>query len=144
MQNSTPVSLLKELRETAAIMCYNHCFSLLMISSSEFQHKIFNMYYGDEDINITSQVKLIYTSKLTWKNLHRWIQTVVTNAEEDILSEINGSQSIILVLHSDLLAHNSYIQCISETHFNTVMFMCLTKNLTKERFSRWFLLNLCK
>ena len=62
-QKNTPASLLKQLRATAAIACYDHAFGLPTMPSSEFQAKLVNMYHGNEDLNIISQVDLMCGAK---------------------------------------------------------------------------------
>ena len=57
-QKSTPASLLKQLRATSALMCYDYVFGLPTMPSHKLQRKLFNMYHGSDDLNMVSQVNL--------------------------------------------------------------------------------------
>ena len=129
-QQSRPASLLKQLRATAALMCYDHCFSLLTMPSVEFQRKIFDMYHGDEDKNMTSQVEFVCAGKRMYSKLHQHHHTMVTNAEEGIYVNISN-ESKTLMLHPALLEYENHIQYITGKYFNPKMLMSSTKTLSK-------------
>lgn len=81
-QKSTPVFLLKQLRATAALMCYDYIFGLPTMPNLELQRKIYNMYHGSSDLNMISQVDLMCEGKGNYKNLYNSIQTIVTNNDK--------------------------------------------------------------
>ena len=45
-QRSIPASILKQLRATAATMCYDYVFDGPTLPMHEMQLKLFNMYHG--------------------------------------------------------------------------------------------------
>ena len=62
-QKYVPTALLQQLRATAAVLCYDYCFGLPLMPSTEFQRKLYNMYHGNEDMHIISQVELMCNGK---------------------------------------------------------------------------------
>ena len=91
-QKATPVVLLKQLRATAAVVCYDKCFGLPSMPSSEFQRKVYNMYNGNEDLNIMSQVKLMCKGKGGYSEMYQMVQTLVITNDADV--DDNGNSSI--------------------------------------------------
>ena len=99
-QKSTPASILKQLRATAAVMCYDHCYGLHTMPTTELQRKMFNMYHGVEDLNILSQVEIMCAGKAAFSHLFNSIQTVITNTEPKISDDCEMTNpSKLLVLH---------------------------------------------
>ena len=77
-QKAVPASLLKQLRATAAVICYNYCFGQPSMPSSKFQRKLYNMYHGNEEFNIFSQVDLMCSGKGRYSDMYQTVQTLVT------------------------------------------------------------------
>ena len=147
LQKSTPASLLKQLRATAAMVCYDHLFAMPTMPLQELQRKLFNMYHGNEELNIVSQVELMCDGKGTFSHMYNIIQTVVTNTDHEANTETgaqNGS-SRSLILHPSLFEYESHIQYTSGLHFNAAMLKSSTKKLNEDnKCSGRFLLDLCK
>ena len=141
-QKTTPAALLKQLRATAAIMCYDHVFGLPTMVASEFQAKMINMYHGNEDLNIVSQVDLMCGGKGKYMNMYNIVQTVVTNPDAET-NESGDHPSSKLVLCPALLSFDTHIRYISGDHFTSSMLKCPTKALTKKCSGR-FLFELSK
>ena len=145
LQRATPASILKQLRATAALMCFDHIFGLPTMPITEMQRKLYNMYHGNEELNIVSQVELMCGGKGAFSEMFNVIQTVVTNPEADVNTESSDtSQSRSLVLHPALCQYQSHIQYTSGTHFTAAMLKCSTKKVTEDKCSGRFLLDLCK
>ena len=70
-QKAVPASLLKQLLATAAVMCFDHCMTVNTMSTPEFQKRIFNMYHGNADLNIISQLDLLLNGKGIYSPLYR-------------------------------------------------------------------------
>ena len=82
-QRSIPASILKQLCDTAATMCYDYVFGGPTLPMHEMQLKLFNMYHGCDDLNMVSQGDLLRNGKGNYSNLYNVIQTVVMNTDED-------------------------------------------------------------
>lgn len=75
-QKTTPAYPLKQLRATAAVLCYDHAFGLPIMPSSEFKAKLMNMY-------LVSQVDLMCGGKGKYMNMYNMVQSVVTNPDAE-------------------------------------------------------------
>ena len=73
LQKATPAYLLKQLKATAALMCYNHVFSFTNMPTQELHSKIYNIYDGNEDLNMISQVELMYEGKDAYSNMYNCV-----------------------------------------------------------------------
>ena len=144
-QKSIPASLLKQLRATAALMCYDDLFGQPTMPMQELQRKIYNMYHGNEDLNMISQVDMMCDGKGSYSHMYSIVQTVVTNAEEDVNNDTaSTSSSRSLVLHPSLLAYDTHIQYAFRVHYIPLMLKASTKSLNKDRCTGRFLMDLCK
>ena len=76
-QKAVPAALLKQLRATAALLTYDHLFGQPTMSSTSFQRKLYNMYHGHEDLNIVSQLELMYQGQGRYSEMFiRFIQLI--------------------------------------------------------------------
>ena len=110
----------------------------------EIQRKLYNMYHGNDDLNMVSQIKMLCEGKSNYKNLYSSVQTVLTNNDEDINSTTASSSSKLLVLHQALSGYDAHMQYTTMLHYTPTMLKCPIKNLNKEKCSGQFLLDLCK
>lgn len=143
-QKQTPASLLKQLRATAAVICYDHCYGLPSMPITEFQRKLQNMYHGNEDLNLVSQVDLMLEGKGKYANMYQVVQTIVTATTPETSSNEIALPPTKLVLCPALLAFDTHIRYISKEHFTSKMLKCPTKTLSIETCSGRFLLDLSK
>jgi hypothetical protein len=143
-QRSTPASLLKQLRATAAVMCYDHLFGQPTMPATEFQHKLYNTYHGNEDLNIVSQLELMFNAKGQYSNMYQTVHTINTSKDADISEEGHTPITNQLALSPVLLNFDMHIRYLSGEHFTIPMLQCPTKSLTKELCTGRFLLDLSK
>ena len=143
-QKAVPASLLKQLRATAAVLCYDYCFGLPSMPLSEFQRKVGNLYHGNEDSNMISQVELMCNGKGLYSDMYQLIQTLVTNNDSELGDGTISSTPGCLVLSPVLLNFDTHIRYVSGEHFTIPMLRCPTKTLTKELCTGRFILDLAK
>ena len=144
-QKSITASLLKQLRATAALMCYDDLFGQPTMPMQELQRKIYNMYHWNEDLNMISQVDMMCDGKGSYSHMYSIVQTVVTNAEVDVNNDTaSTSSSRSLVLYPSVLAYDTHIQYASGVHYIPLMLKASTKSLNKDRCTGRFLMDLCK
>ena len=143
-QKAVPASLLKQLRATAAVICYNYCFGQPSMPSSKFQRKLYNMYHGNEEFNIFSQVDLMCSGKGRYSDMYQTVQTLVTTDSVELGNDATSSAASQLVLSPVLLNFDTHIWYVSGEHFSPAMLRCPTKTLTKELCSGRFLIDLSK
>ena len=143
-QRSTPASLLKQLRATAAVMCYDHLFGQPTMPASEFQRKLYNMYHGNEDLNIVSQIELMFNAKGRYSQMYQTVHTLNTLKDVEISKEANAPITNQLALSPVLLNFDFHIRYVSGEHFTVPMLQCPTKTVTKELCTGRFLLDLSK
>ena len=126
-QKAVPASLLKQLRATAAVLCYDHCFGLPSMPLSEFERKISNLYHGNEDSNIISQVELMCNGEGLYSEMYQMIQTLVTNNDSELGDGTISSTPGHLVLSPVLLKFDTHIRYVSSEHFTIPMHRCPKK-----------------
>ena len=143
-QKATPESLLKQLRATAAVMCYDPYFGLPSMPLSEFQRKMFDMYNGNEDLNIVSQFELSCGGKGHYYEIYQTMQTLVTSTDARVRDNENSSAGSQLVLSPMLLNFDIHIRYVSCEHFSQEILQCPPKTLTNNRCSGRFLVDLSK
>ena len=80
-QKSFPVAILKQLHATVVVMCLDYCLNLNTMSTAELQKRIYNMFHGQIDLNILSQVELLFNGKSYYASLYRHIEGV--NLDQD-------------------------------------------------------------
>ena len=117
-------------------MCYDHIFGSDSMSIHKMQRKVYNMYHGNEEMNVLSQIELLYSGKGTYSSLYHTLQPLITSADDISVSKGSGSPSLIL--------HAAHIQYFAGKNFTADMLKCPTKFMTGEKCSGRFLLHLSK
>ena len=143
-QKSVPASLLKQLRATAAVICYDYLFGQPTMPATEFQRKLYNMYHGNEDLNIASQLDLMLAGKNQYSEMYKNVQTLNISNNADVQNDSTKPIANELALSPVLLNFDNHIRYVCGEHFNSAMLRCPTKTLTKEFCTGRFLLDLCK
>ena len=100
-QKGVPAALLKQLQATAAIMCLHYCLNLNTMNTPELQKRMYNMYHGNTDLNIVSQVDLLYNGKTNYAALYHEKESVNLdkNAEPAKSQEVNSKKALISALN---------------------------------------------
>ena len=120
LQKSTPYGLLKQLKATAALMCYDHKFGQETTKSADMNSTLYNMYNGNEDLNMVCQVDLMCNGKGLYRNMYNVVKNIVVTNTEGGVNTDNMSASLDknLVLYPALMGYDSHIQFTSGLHFN--------------------------
>ena len=141
-QKLVPASLLNQFRATAAVMCYDHVFGSDTMPHQEMQRKVFDMYHGNEEANVLSQVEMMCSGKGAYSSMYHKLQPIITCPDDISVSEGSGSPS--LILHPALLGYDGHIQYIPGKNYTADMLKSPTKSMTGEKCSGRFLLDLSK
>ena len=143
-QKAVPAALLKQLRATAALLSYDHLFGQPTMSSTSFQRKLYNMYHGHEDLNIVSQLELMYQGQGRYSEMFYKVHTINTSNNVEIATDNDDAIRNHLALSPVLLNYDNHIRYVCGEHFTIDMLRCPTKTLTKELCTGRYLLDLSK
>ena len=141
-QKAFPAPLLKQLRATAAVMCLDYCLNLNTMSTPELQKRLYNMYHGNEDLNIVSQVDLLYNGKSNYASMYRHAES--TNLDNNVKpKEIEDSPGT-KILVSSIHGYEDAIDYKSDIHFDLRMILSPSKTKLKDKCSGRFLWDLSR
>ena len=91
-----PAMLLKQLRATASLRCYDFLFSEESMKTVELWKKGYNYFHGNEDLNIISQINLLVNGHGDYARIYDTEVNVVTDhntASIDNLSTCDSSNN---------------------------------------------------
>ena len=144
-QKLVPASVLKQLRAVIAVRCYNMVFSNVDMNTDDQKRSLFNMYHGCDEKNIISQTDLLINGKGVYKGIFDIHPRNITDKDGDgaVLSDVeNPNEELVLkkIYYSSLIPY----RFTSGLHFTRDVLGCPTKNVTDEKCSGRFLLDLAK
>ena len=142
VQKVVPAAVLKQLRAAAAIKCYDHAFTEESMTAEEMKRLIFNMYHGNDEKNIISQVALLINGKGDYSNMYDISAAKVTGASQP--DELDAGTNTEHTLKGLFYSPDVPFKFISGTHFTNEILRCPTKNMSSDKCSGRFLLDLAK
>ena len=100
------------------------------------------MYHGNEDLNIVSQVDLLYNGKSNYASMYRHVESMNldNNSEPKEIEDSPGTKILVSSIHG----YEDAIDYKSDIHFDLQMILSPSKTKLKDKCAGRFLRDLSR